>query len=501
MAKLPADLPENWTSGQIISPNGTEVGLDAKHGYNYLMKQVNAAQSGVNTLNDNMTGVAQESTLQGVKTDVETLSTSAAKEATLQTVKTNVAQVQTDVTDLSQNFNDLTSIWQHTDTTVDTVASRVGTTTDTNGSQTTGTVMGKLNAVQGQVGQLNFTDGPVNVSNEVVILEDTETHTTSSATAVLINQIVVPSDVDGGVRVKATMKSDNQNYSAMLLVSNSPTTPTISSGNIGYLSTTKTTMTEDEIFVSAAPGQTLYFWIMKSGYATLTLSNLTVSYVTPNEAVQTINTQSHTGQSYTSIGQVTIPSDVNGLVRFKTTLNSSSYDYESYFLITDSTTSVSTSTALGVAKMKGTTPTEVYIDINVLPGQVIYFFTYSYSYNNTVTQSTITMSYNTSKLVCARMFQYPIVLQGYQNISTPNSTSGDSAVGERYYHSVTLGAKVSQNNFVLFMPATSSAIGSNWYNMGFGRVVNGNELRLYQPGSSNSSFGGYWYVIDFGGAN
>lgn len=155
MAKLPADLPENWTSGQIISPNGTEVGLDAKHGYNYLMKQVNAAQSGVNTLSDNMTGVAQESTLQGVKTDVETLSTAAAKEATLQTVKTNVAQVQTDVTDLSQNFNDLTSIWQHTDTTVDTVLSRVGTTTDTNGSQTTGTVMGKLNKVmEGTEGQL-----------------------------------------------------------------------------------------------------------------------------------------------------------------------------------------------------------------------------------------------------------------------------------------------------------------------------------------------------------
>ena len=24
MAKLPADLPENWTQGQIVSPNGTE---------------------------------------------------------------------------------------------------------------------------------------------------------------------------------------------------------------------------------------------------------------------------------------------------------------------------------------------------------------------------------------------------------------------------------------------------------------------------------------------
>lgn len=61
MAKLPADLPENWTSGQIISPNGTEVGLDAKHGYNYLMKQVNAAQEEVNTLSDEVSGISLES--------------------------------------------------------------------------------------------------------------------------------------------------------------------------------------------------------------------------------------------------------------------------------------------------------------------------------------------------------------------------------------------------------------------------------------------------------
>ena len=50
MPKLPADLPENWTRGQIISPDGTEVGLTEKHGYNYLMKQVNATQEEVNSL-------------------------------------------------------------------------------------------------------------------------------------------------------------------------------------------------------------------------------------------------------------------------------------------------------------------------------------------------------------------------------------------------------------------------------------------------------------------
>ena len=41
---LPADLPENWTDSQYVSPGGTEVGLTLQHGYNYLNMQVNAAQ-------------------------------------------------------------------------------------------------------------------------------------------------------------------------------------------------------------------------------------------------------------------------------------------------------------------------------------------------------------------------------------------------------------------------------------------------------------------------
>lgn len=41
---LPADLPENWTDSQYVSPGGTEVGLTAQHGYNYLNRQVNAVQ-------------------------------------------------------------------------------------------------------------------------------------------------------------------------------------------------------------------------------------------------------------------------------------------------------------------------------------------------------------------------------------------------------------------------------------------------------------------------
>lgn len=49
---LPADLPENWTSGQIIAPTGAEAGLDDQHGYNYLMMQVNNAQRAATALNE-----------------------------------------------------------------------------------------------------------------------------------------------------------------------------------------------------------------------------------------------------------------------------------------------------------------------------------------------------------------------------------------------------------------------------------------------------------------
>lgn len=57
---LAKDLPENWNDTQYVSPNGTEVGLSQKHGYNYLMKQVNNAQKAAEELGagmDYMVGV------------------------------------------------------------------------------------------------------------------------------------------------------------------------------------------------------------------------------------------------------------------------------------------------------------------------------------------------------------------------------------------------------------------------------------------------------------
>lgn len=72
MPKLPADLPENWTRGQIVSPNGTETGLTEKHGYNYLMKQVNNTQTEVNNINTALTDVAQQETVDEIKNKIGT---------------------------------------------------------------------------------------------------------------------------------------------------------------------------------------------------------------------------------------------------------------------------------------------------------------------------------------------------------------------------------------------------------------------------------------------
>lgn len=72
MPKLPANLPENWTQGQTISPNGTEVGLTEQHGYNYLMKQVNNTQTEVNNINGALPDVAQQATVNEINNKIGT---------------------------------------------------------------------------------------------------------------------------------------------------------------------------------------------------------------------------------------------------------------------------------------------------------------------------------------------------------------------------------------------------------------------------------------------
>lgn len=105
MPKLPADLPENWTRGQIVSPNGTETGLTEQHGYNYLMKQVNNTQTEVNNINDALTDVAQQVTVKeinnkiGTEADADTQPTLFGRLAQLKNVLVEkLAEVLTKVT-------------------------------------------------------------------------------------------------------------------------------------------------------------------------------------------------------------------------------------------------------------------------------------------------------------------------------------------------------------------------------------------------------------------
>lgn len=56
---LPADLPENWSYGQTVAPNGSEAGLSEQYGYNYLMEQVNAAQQAAKEIGEAFSGLAE----------------------------------------------------------------------------------------------------------------------------------------------------------------------------------------------------------------------------------------------------------------------------------------------------------------------------------------------------------------------------------------------------------------------------------------------------------
>ena len=44
---LPADLPTDWQTSDIVAPNGTDAGLEEQYGYNYLMQAVNNAQTAI----------------------------------------------------------------------------------------------------------------------------------------------------------------------------------------------------------------------------------------------------------------------------------------------------------------------------------------------------------------------------------------------------------------------------------------------------------------------
>ena len=94
---LPADLPVNWQTGQIVAPNGADVGLSAQHGYNYLMQQLNAAQQAVNTLGQAIAALTGE--------DIPTSGTDETTIAAALSNKLSINSINTDGLDCN-NFKD-----------------------------------------------------------------------------------------------------------------------------------------------------------------------------------------------------------------------------------------------------------------------------------------------------------------------------------------------------------------------------------------------------------
>ncbi len=99
---LPADLPENWTSGQIIAPTGAEAGLDDQHGYNYLMRQVNNAQKAATALNkgkaDSVVAHDLSIPITGWQTDTEVVEYPHYIDITADVTSTTVVSVSIDPT-------------------------------------------------------------------------------------------------------------------------------------------------------------------------------------------------------------------------------------------------------------------------------------------------------------------------------------------------------------------------------------------------------------------
>ena len=210
------------------------------------------------------------------------------------------------------------------------------------------------------------------------------------------------------------------------------------------------------------------------------------------------------------IGNFTIPAGISGNVRFKTTLKTSSTSAAAVFAITDTTATFFSGNIDKVTNMRGyvtttsTTGEMVHLDLNVVAGETLYIQICGMG-NITSTLTNVTMGYDTTTVVSAKLQNLPVsVQQGYLPNTSLDYTDNDTDV-DMYYASVTLPKPVSSNNIVLFMPIGSSGYSSTdsqskWMSPGFGRVVGNNELRLYSPYTSYSpSFRGYWYVIDFGG--
>lgn len=242
MPKLPADLPENWTQGQTISPNGTETGLTEQHGYNYLMKQVNNTQTEVNNINGALPDVAQQATVEkinnkiGTESDADTQPTLFGRLAQLKNVLLEkLAQLLTKVTGID---------------------GKIGTSGDTLEDET---LFGKL----AKVLKLTGSDSIILVpsDNLKITVLDNEEFSVDGNTAERIFLGYVRFSKTGFVRAKVTSKSglngsDAQTYLNFFDAVHSGTTHRSSIENLPVKGdTTRGSLTFGQTYVSCMIGE------------------------------------------------------------------------------------------------------------------------------------------------------------------------------------------------------------------------------------------------------
>lgn len=213
MPKLPADLPENWTQGQTISPNGTETGLTEQHGYNYLMKQVNNTQTEVNNINGALPDVAQQATVNEIKNKIGTESDAD----TQPTLFGRLAQLKNVL------LEKLTELL----TKVTGIDGKIGTSGDAAGSET---LFGKIkNIVEESKKDENKIFVPSDNVKKTLVNKE---YSVTSSRAISLGNFY--SERNGFIKVKARLRASQPN-SAALYIYDTNDFLTIKNGDTGLI--------------------------------------------------------------------------------------------------------------------------------------------------------------------------------------------------------------------------------------------------------------------------
>lgn len=276
MANLPADLPTNWTQGQTISPNGTEVGLSEQYGYNYLNEQVNNTQTEVNSLSadqtstqqqvnsintqvgniqgqvttqgQSITALQQTTTTQGQSitslqsqvssndTDISNLqNTTTTQGQNITTLQGQVSTLNQTTTTQGDNISTLQNEVSAINTALDSVAQEssvqdiinsIGATADTGGSSTAGTLMAKMNNMLGNAGAVKSRQEIVIGTQEVTLQDDNFFFTSSSENKAYYADFTIQSvNIDKSIIISnsAIMFDDSSSFSPCARFINSST--------------------------------------------------------------------------------------------------------------------------------------------------------------------------------------------------------------------------------------------------------------------------------------